>query len=102
MCQSGIDGLFQFNYFQPLRTLRNPGAHGRGRVWMCEFDMHGGRDQHPPIQTWKNIGCVDKYKVIQGTCVSYDRLHLQAELPVGLAIPLKVFLRIFQFDAMAI
>ncbi len=50
----------------------------------------------------KNIGCFDEYEVVQGSCVSYDRLHLQVELPVRLAIALNVFQCVFQFDAMAL
>ncbi len=40
--------------------------------------------------------------VVQGSCVSHDRVHLQAELPVRLPIPLNVFQSVFQFDAMAL
>lgn len=34
--------------------------------------------------------------------IGYNRLHLQAELPVRVAISLNVFQRVFQFDAMAL
>jgi hypothetical protein len=37
-----------------------------------------------------------------GSCISYDRLHLQAELSVRFPIPLSVFQCVFQFDAMAL
>ena len=53
-------------------------------------------------ECWKNIGCLDKYEVVQGSCVSYDRLHLQAELPVRVAIPFNVFQCVFQFVAVAL
>ncbi len=69
---------------------------------MSQLGLHGGRDQNCSIQVWKYIGCLDEYKVVQGSCVSYDRLHLQAELPVRFAIPLNVFQCVFQLDAMAL
>jgi hypothetical protein len=50
----------------------------------------------------EELGCLDEYEVVQGSCVSYDRLHLQAELSVCFAIPLNVFQCVFQFDAMAL
>jgi hypothetical protein len=50
-----------------------------------------------------NLSCLDEYEVVQGSCISYDRLHLQAELSVCFAIPLNVFQCVFQFfDAMAL
>jgi hypothetical protein len=51
---------------------------------------------------WQNIGCFDEHEVVQGSCISYDRLPLQAESPVRVAIPLNVFQCVFQFDAMAL
>ena len=53
-------------------------------------------------EVWKNLGCLDEHEIIQGSRISHDRLHLQAESPVRLAIPLNVFERVFQFDAMAL
>jgi len=69
---------------------------------MCQLGLQNGRDQNPSIWARKNIGWLDEYQVVQGSCVSYDRLHLQAELPVRLATPLNVFQGVFQFDAMAL
>jgi hypothetical protein len=67
-----------------------------------ELGLHSGKNQNRSIQVWKNIGCLDEYEVVQGSCVSYGRLHLQAELPVCLAILLNVFQHVFQCDAMAL
>jgi len=69
---------------------------------MSQLGLHSGRDQNRSIQFWKNIGCLNEHEVVPGSCISYDRLHLQAELPVRVAIPLNVFQCVFQFDAMAL
>ena len=45
---------------------------------------------------------MNEHEVVQRSCISYDRLHLQTELPVRVAIPLNVFQSVFQFDAMAL
>jgi hypothetical protein len=79
MGQSRIDGLFQAHYFQPLGRLRNPRAHDSWRICMGQLGPHSGRDKSLSIQVWKNAGCLDKYEVVQGSRISYDRLHLQAE-----------------------
>jgi hypothetical protein len=60
--------------------------------------INGGRDQNRSIWVWKNIGCLSEHEVVQGSWISYDRLHLQAELPVRVAIPLDFFQCVFQFD----
>jgi hypothetical protein len=102
MCQNRIDGLLQVHYVQLRGRLRNPRKHNCRGICMGQLGLDSWRDQDPSIQAWKNIGCLDKYEVVQRSRVSNDRLHLQAELPVRLAIPFNVFQCVFQFDPVAL